>query len=70
MGYVRGISEEELEAHKGEGYTASSIIGKNGLELAFEERLRGKNGTGIYIVGENENVLKTIAEQTWKMGKI
>lgn len=62
VGYVRGISEEELEAHKGEGYTASSIIGKNGLELAFEERLRGKNGTGIYIVDANEAVLKTIAE--------
>ena len=62
IGYVRGISEEELEAHKGEGYTASSIIGKNGLELAFEDRLRGKNGTGIYIVDANEAVLKTIAE--------
>ena len=69
VGYVRGISEEELEAHKGEGYTASSIIGKNGLELAFEERLRGKNGTGIYIVGENENVLKTIAETDMEDGK-
>lgn len=62
VGYVRGISEEELEAHKGEGYTESSIIGKNGLELAFEDRLKGKNGTGIYIVDENENTIKTIAE--------
>lgn len=62
VGYVRGISSEELEAHKGEGYTESSIIGKTGLELAFEDRLRGKNGTGIYIVDANENVLDTIAE--------
>ena len=69
IGYVRGISEEELEAHKGEGYTASSIIGKNGLELAFEDRLRGKNGTGIYIVDVNEVVLKTIAETDMEDGE-
>ena len=62
VGYIRGISAEELEAHKGEGYTESSLIGKTGLELAFEDRLRGKNGSGIYIVDENENTLKTIAE--------
>ena len=69
VGYVRGISEEELEAHKGEGYTASSIIGKNGLELAFEDRLKGKNGTGIYMVDENENVLETIAETDMEDGE-
>ena len=62
VGYVRGISADELEAHEGEGYTESSIIGKTGLELAFEDRLRGKNGTGIYIVDENENRIETIAE--------
>lgn len=45
VGYIRGISKEELEEHKGEGYTASSLIGKTGLELAFEDRLRGKNGS-------------------------
>ena len=43
VGYVRGISEEELANNKGEGYTESSIIGKTGLELAFEEKLRGKS---------------------------
>ena len=62
VGYIRGISTEEIEAHKGEGYTESSLIGKTGLELAFEDRLKGKNGSGIYIVDENENTLKTIAE--------
>ena len=69
VGYVRGINSEELEAHKGEGYTESSIIGKTGLELAFEERLRGTNGTGIYIVDQNENVLETIAETDMEDGE-
>ena len=62
VGYIRGISAEELQEHKGEGYTESSVIGKTGLESAFEDRLRGRNGTGIYIVDANENTLKTIAE--------
>lgn len=62
VGYVRGISAEELESNKGKGYTESSIIGKTGLEAAYEDRLKGKNGSGIYIVDENESTIKTIAE--------
>ena len=69
VGYVRGISEEELLAHEGEGYTESSIIGKTGLELAFEDKLRGKNGSGIYLVDNNENIIETIAETDVEDGK-
>ena len=69
VGYIRGISSEELEAHKGEGYTESSLIGKTGLELAFEDRLKGKNGSGIYIVNENEEVIETIAETDMEDGE-
>ena len=63
VGYIRGISEEELAEHSGEGYTSSSLIGKTGLEAAFEDRLRGKNGTGIYLVNQNEEMIKTISEK-------
>ena len=69
IGYIRSISPEELEAHKGEGYTESSLIGKTGLELAFEDRLKGQRGTGIYIVNENEEVVATIAETDVKNGE-
>ena len=69
VGYVRGISAEELAEHKGEGYTESSIIGKTGLEAAFEDRLRGKNGSGIYIVDQNEATLNTIAETNIEDGE-
>ena len=69
VGYIRGISAGELETKKGEGYTESSLIGKTGLELAFEDRLKGKNGSGIYIVDENESVLKTIAETDMSDGE-
>ena len=55
IGYVQGISQEELEANKAKGYNTSSIIGKSGLEKAYEDTLRGIDGTEIYIVDENEN---------------
>lgn len=63
IGYVQPISAEELKAQEGKGYNSSSIIGKAGLEQAYEDTLRGKDGTEIYIVDEQGNRLKTLAKQ-------
>ena len=52
VGYVRGVTAEDLEEHKGEGYDANSVIGKSGMEALFENELKGENGYRIYI--ENE----------------
>ena len=62
VGYISSINQEELESNRGEGYTENSLIGKTGFEMVFEDKLRGKNGKGIYIVDKNENILETIAE--------
>lgn len=65
-GYVQSINAEELEARADQGYNIHSVIGKNGLELAYEERLRGVAGGQIYIVDSNEEtkaVLATIEAQ-------
>ena len=51
--YVQTITAEELEANRGKGYTATSMIGKAGLEKQYEERLKGKDGVEIYIEGED-----------------
>jgi len=53
VGYVQTITAEELEANRGKGYTATSMIGKAGLEKKYEERLKGKDGVEIYIEGED-----------------
>ncbi len=45
LGYVGQISEEELKSHPDSGYDAHDVIGKSGLEAAFESELRGKGGT-------------------------
>ena len=49
IGYVQTINSEELEQNEGKGYTTTSLIGKTGLEKAYEETLRGIDGTKIYI---------------------
>lgn len=52
-GYVQGITAEELEELKDQGYSAGSRIGKTGLESLYEETLAGKTGYRASIVYEN-----------------
>lgn len=44
LGYVSKINSDEYEVRKEEGYTINSIIGKTGIEQAFEQYLKGKDG--------------------------
>lgn len=69
IGYVQAINAEELEANEGKGYNTTSKIGKSGLEKAYEERLRGIDGTEIYIIDENGNRMKEIIKQDKRDGK-
>lgn len=68
IGYVQPINADELKEKEGKGYSSSSIIGKTGLEQAYEDTLRGIDGTEIYIVDENGTRLKTLATQDKKDG--
>ena len=68
IGYVQAINAEELKEKEEKGYSSNSIIGKTGLEQAYEDTLRGIDGTEIYIVDENGNRLKTLATQDKKDG--
>lgn len=51
IGYCGAITKEELDAALAEGYEYSpdTIIGKSGLEYAYEKRLRGTAGKEYYI---------------------
>ena len=69
IGYVQTINAEELEENAGKGYSSTSLIGKSGLEAAYEDRLRGIDGTEIYIQDEEGNKLKTLAKQDKKDGE-
>ena len=69
IGYVQTINAEELEQNAGKGYSSTSLIGKSGLEAAYEDRLRGIDGTEIYIQDEEGNKLKTLAKKKKKDGE-
>ena len=62
VGYVQTITAEELENNRGNGYTATSVIGKAGLEKQYEDRLKGKDGVEIYIEGEDGKRITDIAK--------
>ena len=68
-GYIQGITKEELEARKEEGYNAKSLIGKTGLEKEFEQRLRGKEGIEIYIENSQGQNLKTLVKTEGQDGE-
>ena len=68
IGYVQQISTEELKEKADKGYGSESVIGKSGLELAFEDTLRGIDGSEIYIEDESGSRLITLIKQDKKDG--
>lgn len=61
-GYISSITAGELETRKDKGYSSTSLLGKAGVERAYEDRLKGKDGIGVYVEDENGKVVKKIIE--------
>ena len=68
-GYIHTITQEELEQHKDEYYTAESKIGKVGMESLLEERIRGIDGCKISIVGKDGKEKEVLAERKARNGE-
>lgn len=58
LGYVGKVSAEDIE--KNPELSENHSIGKSGLEAAFDEQLRGKDGASIDIVDKDGLVKKTL----------
>ncbi len=69
IGYVQNVTAEDLEEHKGEGYTASSVIGRTGMEGLFEKELKGEDGCRIYIANAEGKVQEVLAERPVQHGE-
>ena len=69
VGYVQSVTAEDLEKYAGEGYTASSVIGRSGAEGLFESELKGQNGCRIYIVDAEGNTKEELADRPVEYGK-
>ena len=62
-GYIGAITEKQLEERKDKGYTEADLIGRKGMELLLEDRLRGTVGYRIYIKKAQEGAEAiTVAE--------
>lgn len=68
-GYMQQVTAEDLEKHQGEGYTETSMIGRSGIEAAYEKQLKGTNGVTISIVDENGSTKSTVAAQEKQDGQ-
>ena len=68
-GYMQQVTAEDLEKHQGEGYTETSMIGRSGIEAAYEKQLKGTNGATISIVDENGSTKSTVASQEKQDGQ-
>jgi len=67
VGYVGRISEEEYASLRPRGYILNDQVGKMGVELAYEDVLRGKSGKELAEVdasGRQLDVLDTRAAQS------
>jgi penicillin-binding protein 2 len=50
LGYTGAITQEELKQETFDGLENDSVVGKSGVELYYEEVLRGKAGKQVYNV--------------------
>lgn len=58
VGYTGEISEDELTRERFEDYKAGQQIGKAGVELEYEEQLRGREGSRFVEVDARNRVVR------------
>lgn len=68
-GYVQAVTAEDLEDLESQGYHAGSVIGRTGLEAAYEEQLRAEDGAAINIVDADGSVIEELARKDAKNGQ-
>src|SRR3712207_467294 len=58
LGYTGAITQEELKLEAFEDLSNDSVVGKSGVELSYEEVLRGTAGKQVYNRSEERRVGK------------
>jgi penicillin-binding protein 2 len=60
IGYVGEITREDLETQRDPYYQGGDIVGKNGIEAAYEEQLRGTVGDQVVEVDSRGRRLRDV----------
>lgn len=68
-GYIQPVNADDLKKHKNEGYSETSLIGRSGIEAAYESDLKGSDGKRIIIVDKDGKEIDTVADKKVKNGK-
>ncbi|HEY5426981.1 MAG TPA: penicillin-binding protein 2 [Candidatus Tumulicola sp.] len=63
FGYVGAITEREYERLKREGYSPNDVVGKDGLEAAYDRYLRGVPGGQRVIVDSSGAVVSSVSSK-------
>ena len=63
LGYVGGVSPEEYDKLADEGYLVKDRIGKTGIELVYEDLLRGEPGRRLLEIDAQGQELDVISER-------
>ena len=62
LGYIGQIYAEEAAEYRDKGYAMNALVGKAGVEQAFESYLHGSSGTKYTTVASNGEVLEEYFE--------
>ncbi len=57
LGYIGQIYAEEADAYREKGYSMNALVGKTGIEYAFEDYLHGQSGSKTTTVSTDGEVL-------------
>ena len=60
LGYVGLMTQEEFEKYSLMKYANNAVVGKDGIEYAFESYLHGKDGTVIETRNSSGTILSTV----------
>lgn len=63
LGYVGLMTQEEYEKYSLYDYATDAVVGKDGVEYAFEEQLHGKDGIVHEMKNSAGTVLSTVYEK-------
>ncbi|MGA8297213.1 MAG: penicillin-binding protein 2 [Acidimicrobiales bacterium] len=68
LGYVRPITESELNRLARYGYTSSSIVGQSGVEAQYERYLQGTSAVITEEVDPSGTVVRTVSQTSGRPG--
>jgi penicillin-binding protein 3 len=63
IGYIGKITAEEYEKKKEDGYTEQDLVGKRGVEELFEKRLKGTDGSKVYLEKESGETVDVVQRE-------